>query len=348
MWLAAAHINVPGDGVFAVGGYGGSGGQPGSDGPGGSGGCGGAGENQQNDGRNGAGGGSGGSGSQGSTGGFGGDGAIRLDYTTLTGGTVPDPGYTSGLYDSSGTIASDVLDTIYANTTWVDLVWLETIPSSTDISFEVRASNTAFNKGDAAPAWTSVGSGSPVTSGLPIGRYMQWRATLSSTNSFNSPILHQVTVDYSNVPLVATGSATSVGQSSATLNGNLTSLDPAPSVMVSFEYGTVYGSYPWETTPQPMSAPGAFQAPIYGLLNYTTYHYRAKATSTQWGTGYGQDMTFDTSGPAVISTLPADSIGKSSAELNGAVNYYPSTLYGWLLHLGHRPVRPGKPDGNPA
>ena len=61
-----------------------------------------------------------------------------------------------------------------------------------------------------------------MTSGLPIGRYMQWRATLSSTNSFNSPILHQVTVDCSNVPLVDTDSATSIGQTSATLNGNLT------------------------------------------------------------------------------------------------------------------------------
>ena len=87
-----------------------------------------------------------------------------------------------------------------------------------------------------------------------------------------------------------------------------------------------------------MSAPGAFQAPINGLLNYTTYHYRAKATSTQWGTGYGQDTTFDTSGPPVISTVAADSIGNTSARLNGAVNYLPSTFMDGYFTWGTDPA----------
>ena len=99
-------------------------------------------------------------------------------------------------YVSSGTITSQVLDTGVDGVTWYRLSWVETLESGTDITFEVRASDTAFLKGDAAPSWTSVGGTSPVTSGLPLGRYMQWRATLTTSNPAETPTLHEVTVEY--------------------------------------------------------------------------------------------------------------------------------------------------------
>jgi hypothetical protein len=100
-------------------------------------------------------------------------------------------------YYSSGTIASQVLDTLTAETAWDQLSWNETVPANTDITFEVRASDTSFLKDASSPSWADLGTAnSPITSGLPLGRYMQWRATLSTTDTKYTPTLHDVTITY--------------------------------------------------------------------------------------------------------------------------------------------------------
>jgi len=96
-------------------------------------------------------------------------------------------------YTSLGTIASQVLDTGVDGARWDALFWDETLQSDTDITFEVRASDTSFVKGDASPSWTSVGGTFPVTS----GRYMQWQATLTTSDPSQTPTLHEVRVYYS-------------------------------------------------------------------------------------------------------------------------------------------------------
>jgi hypothetical protein len=99
-------------------------------------------------------------------------------------------------YVSSGTLASQVLDTGTAGTTWDGLFWDETLMSNTDITMEVRASDTVFNAGDASPSWIPVGGTSPVITGLPAGRYKQWRVTLTTSDTANTPTLHEVRVYY--------------------------------------------------------------------------------------------------------------------------------------------------------
>jgi hypothetical protein len=99
-------------------------------------------------------------------------------------------------YVSSGTIASQVFDTGIAGAKWDALFWNETLPSSTDITFEVRASDTSFAKNATTPSWTFVGGTSPVTSGLTSGRYLQWRATLTTSDTSKTPTLQEVTIDY--------------------------------------------------------------------------------------------------------------------------------------------------------
>lgn len=99
-------------------------------------------------------------------------------------------------YAAAGTIASQVLDTGIAGAKWDALFWDETLPSNTNITFEVRAADTAFTKDAATPSWTFVGGTSPVTSGLPSGRYLQWRATLTTSDTSKTPTLHEVTVEY--------------------------------------------------------------------------------------------------------------------------------------------------------
>jgi len=95
-------------------------------------------------------------------------------------------------YVSSATTASQVRDTGVAGARWDALFWDETLPANTDITFEVRASNTLFLKDAVTPAWTPVGGTSPISSGLPSGRYMQWRATLTTSNAAVTPLLREV------------------------------------------------------------------------------------------------------------------------------------------------------------
>ncbi len=92
-------------------------------------------------------------------------------------------------------------------------------------------------------------------------------------------------------PSVTTSAATSITATSATLNGDLTSLGTATSGNVSFEWGTTT-SYGSETSAQSLSAIGTFNANLTGLTANTTYHFRAKAVGD--GTTYGADMTFTT------------------------------------------------------
>jgi hypothetical protein len=98
------------------------------------------------------------------------------------------------VYASAGTLASPVLDTGIAGARWDGLFWDVSLPFNTDITFEVRACDASFAKD--APAgtlpWNAVSGTSPVTSGLPTGRYMQWRATLTTSDQSTTPTLREV------------------------------------------------------------------------------------------------------------------------------------------------------------
>jgi hypothetical protein len=95
-------------------------------------------------------------------------------------------------FTSPGTLASQVRDTGVTGARWDALFWDKTLPPDTGITFEVRASDTVFAKEDASPSWSAIGGTSPVTTGLPAGRYMQWRATLTTSDTTHTPVLSEV------------------------------------------------------------------------------------------------------------------------------------------------------------
>jgi len=98
--------------------------------------------------------------------------------------------------ESSGTVASQVLDTTVTGSRWDGMGWDRTLPSGTSITFEVRAQEALFAKDAGSPSWTSVGGTSPVISGLPSGQYKQWRATLTTSDASNTPTLQEARVYY--------------------------------------------------------------------------------------------------------------------------------------------------------
>ncbi len=117
-------------------------------------------------------------------------------------------------------------------------------------------------------------------------------------------------------PTVTTNDASNVNLSSACLNGNLDDLGTAASANVSFEWGeTTGGPYPNETTPQVMSAIGAFSFDLSSLTQNTTYYFVAKAVGD--GTSNGTEKSFTTLDSPTVTTDDASNIGIASARLNG-------------------------------
>lgn len=96
----------------------------------------------------------------------------------------------------SGTIESQVLDTTTDGTSWDLLQWDEVLESETDIFFWVRASDKLVD-GHPDATWIKAGGTSGISSGLPSGRYMQWKAELRTSDDSVTPILEEVRVYYS-------------------------------------------------------------------------------------------------------------------------------------------------------
>jgi hypothetical protein len=106
------------------------------------------------------------------------------------------------VYVPFGTIASQVFNTTFLNGRWDLLQWDNATVSGTNITFQVRASNTLFDKNATAPPWINASWPSPVRTVLPSGQlpsgmYLQWRANLTTTDTTKTPILNEVRVWYS-------------------------------------------------------------------------------------------------------------------------------------------------------
>jgi len=117
-------------------------------------------------------------------------------------------------------------------------------------------------------------------------------------------------------PTVATSAATSVAQTSATLNGTITA-GSEPITAKGFDWRVV-GTTTWNN--QPVTT-GALTYNLSALTANTSYEYRAYATTTT--TIYGSIVPFttlpNTVTPPTVVTLPADPINDRSATLRGTI-----------------------------
>lgn len=103
------------------------------------------------------------------------------------------------------------------------------------------------------------------------------------------------------IPTVTISSATSVGTSSVTLNGTITSDGNASSTARGFAYG-ITSSYGATSTTSGTFGVGAYSASLTSLTCNTTYHMQAFAVNSQ-GTGTSSDSTF-TTGACPDTTAP--------------------------------------------
>ena len=203
------------------------------------------------------------------------------------------------------------------------------VPGGTTVSVET------VQEGGGLAAWAEPGTtpcaqATPISedtdvstqlTGLTSGEIYHYRLTAGNSNGVNVGTDEVVAPQPS---ITATGEATSVQRTSATLNGTT---DPeGHATTFYFEYGT--STYYGETsTAPPGQAVGSEEAgakPVSAALSALTpdtiYHYRLVAVNSK-GTSYGADRTFQT--PAAVKHLetdPATEIERDGAMLNGTLD----------------------------
>ncbi|MGE5527051.1 MAG: DNRLRE domain-containing protein, partial [Methanosarcina sp.] len=121
-------------------------------------------------------------------------------------------------------------------------------------------------------------------------------------------------------PIVTTKDASSIAETSVTLNGGVN--PNGKSTTYKFEYGTTT-AYGKSTTVKGLAA-GSVEVPVAepltGLLAKTTYHYRVSATNGA-GTTLGADKTFTTGkSPPVVTGESATEVKTNAAKLKATIN----------------------------
>lgn len=107
---------------------------------------------------------------------------------------------------------------------------------------------------------------------------------------------------------------TEVGETQATLVGEVTDDGGDPNLEVWFQYGRTT-SYTNETPHSSKYGTGLFCTTIYSLESCTAYHYRAIAKNSA-GTSYGEDKTFTT------RCAPTVSVDIKANGSNGPISVY--------------------------
>jgi len=240
------------------------------------------------------------------------NGAIVSFTTTASGGSAPivttttaTPSSTSavvnGTYNENGTGLSTTTFFEYGPTT----------------SYGFTTANV--NQG------TGSGTATVTITGLASNSAYYFRIVGQNTNgtSYGSPVSFSTTSGGGSVPTLTTTSASSIGQSSATLNGTYNSNGLASSVR--FEWGTTSGTYPNTTTLTSVgTGSGSHNATISGLTAGTTYYYRIIGSNSA-GSAQGSQISFTTTTSGggnvpIITTTSVSGVGQTYATLNGTYN----------------------------
>jgi hypothetical protein len=198
--------------------------------------------------------------------------------------------YVATIYNRYGTVSSEggfigvKYDTTVGSCYWdTELSGLLTSDGGTGKTTAEMKLVSTFAGWDFNNVWMidpAYNDGYPVLRGLPLpvsgGTYVTPGATVGST-----------------VPVVVTQDADAIGESGATLHGNLTDAGGS-GCSVWFEWG-LDNTYGQITSKASLSTPGSFDMDVTNLHDGQLYHFRAVAKN---GTGisYGQDKTFITLG----------------------------------------------------
>jgi sugar lactone lactonase YvrE len=195
---------------------------------------------------------------------------------------------------------------------------------------------------------------SAALAGLQAGSSYHYRLVVENENGTNVGIDREFATAAA-VEALSTGPVQGLKPTEATLTGSLT--PNGTDAHYYFEWGTsaAYGN----TSPTPPGTdagsgtePVAAKTALAGLTANTTYHYRLLGTNS-FGTTFGEDAKFTTSGPPRITSEAATVEGHEAATLHAKVNpdeleskyhfeYGESTAYGSEVPLGGASIPAGE------
>jgi hypothetical protein len=194
-------------------------------------------------------------------------------------------------------------------------------PSSRATSWHFEyGTSTSYGKStaakDAGSGTSLVAVAAPIT-GLTGGRTYHFRLVATS-DAGTSRGSDQMFVA-AGAPSVTTKAASSVKDTSATLNGSVNANGQATTAY--FDYGTTT-NYGFKTAAKNIGSGGNstnVAIAATGLTPGVVYHVRAVASNAA-GTNLGGDLTFTTTGPAVVHSGAATAVGSNNATLTGSVD----------------------------
>lgn len=223
--------------------------------------------------------------------------------------TVAERSYVAGVDKTNhtadpGTLA---LSTWYRVTAVID----HSNPANGGVNFANVNKVAAFTDADMYKSWT----------GLGLGTY---NANVSFDNLFVANFIYAEPTavcaeNEQNQETVITIPATLVTSTTATLNGNISSIAGSNATARGFNYGTTTG-YGSTTTDSGSYGVGSFTYALTGLIANTIYHFRAYAVFTD-GTKYGEDLTFTSvsiNTPTIV-TGTTSNLGTTTVTLQGSV-----------------------------
>jgi phosphodiesterase/alkaline phosphatase D-like protein len=203
------------------------------------------------------------------------------------------------------------------------------------VNGEGKASSYRFQYGETEALGSettaqSAGSGEQTVSAtaqnLQAGRAYFYRLVAENENGTNYGLIRSFETDPA-VEGLETGAISNLQPQSAVLLGSLKRGGLATQYY--FQYGTTsdYGSQsptpagdvPPASEEKEEKQPRSLQAELNGLSANTLYHYRLLAENS-FGTSYGQDHTFTTSGPPRIADEPASGVTQTEATIHAQIS----------------------------
>jgi phosphodiesterase/alkaline phosphatase D-like protein len=223
----------------------------------------------------------------------------------LTTSSAPDvvTGNASGITATSATLNGTV-NPSSRSTTWY-------FEYGTSTSYGTKTSTKDAGSG------TSTISVSAAVTGLKSGSTYHFRLVATSDAGTTHGSDHTFVPVAS--PTVTTKSASTIRDTTATLNGSVNPLGQSTNVY--FEYGTStsYGAKSSVKSIGSGKSSTNVAIGITGLTPGATYHFRVVAQNAT-GTSAGGDQTFTTTGPPGIKAGTASSVTSSTATLNAALD----------------------------
>jgi hypothetical protein len=200
----------------------------------------------------------------------------------------------------------------------------------------------AYGSTTTSEAKTTTGEFNIFQSGMTSNTLYYYRAVVEygSTPSYAYGGNLTFTTMVASPTLIDTGTAVSITNTSAILQGTLTSLGDYSPVYVYFHYGLTT-SYGTSTVEQTRTSTGGYTQAIATLTPNTTYHFRAVVRYAASSYVYGSDATLTTTGTVTLGAPTGLSAVRSTGQIvlswtkgSNAVNTmvrrstttYPSTI----------------------